>query len=104
MKHNFYLVRDVVSTSILSSGFAPTDGAFMRDSMSAILRYRPLNELEYYQVGSFDDSSLEIVPCPARKCSNDAYKFPETDTKKLSKDDILALAKTLESSDTASKE
>ena len=99
MKQTVYLVRDVVSGSILATGFAPTDGAFMRDSMAAVLRYRPINELEYYAVGEFDDSSLELVSIPKRKCANDAYKFPETETKKLSKEELLKLASMIQANE-----
>lgn len=101
MTQNVYVVRDIVSTQILALGFAPTDGAFMRDTMSAILRMRPISELEFYQVGTFDDVDGSIIPVDRRKCSNDSYKFPETNSKKLTREDILALASSLQNESTS---
>ena len=58
-----------------------------------------INELEYYAVGEFDDSNLELVSIPKRKCANDAYKFPETETKKLSKEELLKLASMIQANE-----
>lgn len=96
MVHKVYVVLDKVSGSVLSLSMAPTDGAFMRDTISGLLRFRPLDELEYRQVAEFDLESFAITPVSQRICKNDAYKMPETDTKKLSKEDIIALANQLQ--------
>lgn len=103
MKHNVYYVRDKVSGSTLGLGYAPTDGAFMRDTMSAFLRYRLLDELEYYHIAYFDDDNHSIQSIETRICSNDAYKFPETNTKSLTKDDVISLAQELQKSSAISK-
>lgn len=100
MKHNLYVIRDVVSGQSLGLGYAPTDGAFMRDTLATFLRMRPLNELEYYNVGSYDDESMEITSSPKTKCSNEAYKYPETRSKSLSAEDVKRLAEQLQANET----
>lgn len=95
-KQNLYIVRDIISNTTLSISIAPTDGAFMRDVLPSVLQSRRMDDIEYCQVGFYDLSTFSVEPCPLRVCPKDAYKFPETTTRKLTKDEIIALAKQLE--------
>lgn len=100
MLMNVYVVHDCVAGQVVGIGYAPTDGAFMRDGMLPYLRIRQKEELEYYKIGTLDLDSFDLVPCPRVKCSMEAYKFPETKSQSLSADDIKKLAAQLQSSDT----
>lgn len=95
MIFNLYSVRDVISGQHIMIGFAPTDGAFIRDNLSSILRLRRIEELEYYKIGTYDDLEGKVISCDKVLCSFDSYKFPETQSKSLSKEDILKLADTI---------
>lgn len=97
MLFNVYGVRDVVSGSFIGVGFSETDGAFMRDGLRNFLQVRPLDELEYYKIGTFDNLEGVLTHVDKVLCSKDAYKFPEAPAKSLSKEDILALASQLQS-------
>lgn len=92
MKQNLYVIRDVVSDSIITIGAAPTDGAFVRDCIAPVLRYKQLSELEYYQIGVWNVESYTVESSPKRLCSMDAYKFPENNTRSLSAEEIQKLA------------
>lgn len=92
MTQNIYIVRDKVANTTLSMSIAPTDGAFMRDVLPSVLQLRQLSEIEYIQIGEFDTESFTLSSVPSRICPMDAYKFPETNTKQLTEDDILKLA------------
>lgn len=97
MTQNIYIVRDKVSNTTLSMSIAPTDGAFMRDVLPSVLQLRKMDEIEYCQIGTYDTESFTLSVVPSRICPMDAYKFPETDTKSLSEDDILRLAQQITS-------
>lgn len=95
MTFNLYSVRDVISGQHIMIGYAPTDGAFLRDNLAGLLRIRRIEELEYYKIGTYDDLEGKVVPCDKVLCSFDSYKFPEVNSKALTKEDILKLADTI---------
>lgn len=96
MKFNLYSIRDVVSGTYIGIGFAETDGAFMRDTLQRFLQIRPLDELEYYQVGEFNSDDGKVFAVEKRECSKDSYKFPEAPARQMTKEDVIALANELE--------
>lgn len=97
MKQNIYIVRDKVSNSTLSMSVAPTDGAFMRDVLPAVLQQRVMSDIEYIQIGEYDTDNFTLNSVPSRICPMDAYKFPESQSRKLSPDEILQLANAIKS-------
>lgn len=103
MKQNVYIVRDKVSNTTLSISISPTDGAFMRDILPNVFSMRPKDDVEYAQIAFYDTETFSITPCPMRICSMEAYKFPETESKKLSSDEIIALADRLRGSNSDSQ-
>lgn len=96
MEQNVYIVRDKVANTTLSISIAPTDGAFMRDVLPSVFQMRPKEDIEYVQIAVYDMDSCTIKPVPSRVCPMDAYKFPETNTRKLSPEEIIELAARLQ--------
>ena len=92
MVQNIYKLWDKVSNSTITIGAAPTDGAYMRAVFPQWTRVHQLEDLAYYQIGTWNPDTDEIKSVPPRLCSMDAYKFPENTTRPLSAEDIKKLA------------
>lgn len=92
MVHNIYKLWDKVSKSTILLGTAPTDGAFLRDTLGQWLRMRRIEDLSYYKIGTWNPDTDEIVGCAPEVCSMDAYKFPENKSQSLSAEDVKKLA------------
>lgn len=104
MEQNVYIVRDKVANTTLSISIAPTDGAFMRDVLPSVFQMRQKEDIEYIQVATFDMDTCTLKPIPSRVCPMDAYKFPETTTRKLSPEEIIELANRLQNPAEKSKD
>lgn len=95
MTFNLYTVRDIVADDCISVGFASSDGAYIRDALPPILSYRRKEDLEVYKIGTFDSSVGYVSPVDKVAVSWDSYKFPENNTKTLTKEQIIELANRL---------
>lgn len=93
MKRNLYVLRDHVSGDFILASSATTDGAFVRDVIAGFVTpFRPLNEFEYYKVGTIDDTNGMLEYTGYERCDNNAYKLPENKTRPLTAEEIERLA------------
>lgn len=74
---NVYCVRDSVADDSFVTFTALNDAMAIRDNLPALSRVRPVKDLIFYCVGSFDSVSMVLSACPPRQVSLDSYKFPE---------------------------
>lgn len=71
-----YSIFDKVQNKFISMSIAETDEMFVRTATFPALMDRPLNDIEFYCVGLFDDDLGLIKPCHPRLVALDCYKFP----------------------------
>lgn len=75
---NVYGVFDKIEGEYLTIFYAKNDGLAIRQNLPALSRVRPVEDLAFYQIGTFSADSGEIKACPARFVPEDSYKFPES--------------------------
>lgn len=92
MKHNVYQLRDLISNSVLLIGMAPTDGAFIRDTVSQVYSKYRIHEAEVSQIGTFDVETSKLEACPLRICDINSYKRPEMPVQPMREQDVAAVA------------
>lgn len=80
---NVYGLFDKVANHFVSINTEESDEMFVRNNIYSILMDFPLNDVEYYQLGKFDETLGMILPCRPRLCSWDCYKFPKTRADKI---------------------
>lgn len=76
--HKLYGVVDKIDGEYLTVFHAKNDGMAIRSNLPALSRVRPVDDLEFYQIGTFDENSGLVSACPPRSVPKDSYKFPET--------------------------
>lgn len=91
MTMNVYTLKDVISNQTLLLGMAPTDGAFIRDTVAQICSKYRLHEYQVYKVGTFDTDTLMLSPLSASAVSMDSYKYPETPVQPMKPEDVVKL-------------
>lgn len=92
MVQNLYKLWDKVSNSPIDVGAASTDGAYMRSAFPQWTRVHRLEDLAYYQIGTWNPDTDEVKSVSPRLCPMDAYKFPENTSRALSSEEIRKLA------------
>lgn len=93
MERNIYCLRDIISHNVVMIGDASTDGEFVRNVFPSLRAAgRNLDDLQYFQIASYDVESMAVIPCSARLGKNDAYKFPEVHSRQLTAEEIQKLA------------
>lgn len=76
--YNVYGVFDKIEKEYLSIFYAKNDGLAIRQNLPALSRVRPVQDLEFYQIGTFSADSGAITSCDPRFVPEDSYKFPES--------------------------
>lgn len=79
MVTNVYSVRDVVADDCFLTFHSKNDGMAIRDNLPALSRVRPLQDLRFYCVGSYDTEKMILEPLEPRFVPLDSYKFPENE-------------------------
>lgn len=80
---NIYGVFDKVANRFISISTATSDEMFVRDNIYSILMDFALVDVEYYQIGQFDDTLGIILPIRPRLCDWESYKFPKSRADKV---------------------
>lgn len=83
-----YSLFDKVAKRFVSTTIAESDEMFVRSSLYAICMDYPINDVEYYCVGQFDNELGLIKPCQPRLCSWESYKFPKS---RMDKENFLTI-------------
>lgn len=93
---NIYSLYDKVAKRHLSLTICESDEVFVRQSLLPILMDYALEDVEFFQVGVFDNESGLIKPCVPRRCDWDCYKFPRDRGRKndfLTMEDLIKFAR-----------
>lgn len=88
-----FSVKDKVRGKFISCTIADSEQMFVRVGLSSILMDYPINDVEFYCIGDFDEDLGIIKPCVPRLCDWNCYKFPET---RRSTDKFLTIDKIAE--------
>lgn len=80
---NVYCVFDKVSDSAIVIGTAPTDGAFVRQNLPYLSKVNEnyVSDYEIFKVGTFKESTMELVGSSPIAVSWESYNNPETTAK-----------------------
>lgn len=84
-----FSLYDKVAKKFVSTTVAESEQMFVRTCLYPVLMDYPLNDVEFYCVGEFDNDLGLIKPCQPRLCDWECYKFPET---RISKEKFLDIA------------
>lgn len=72
-----YSLYDKQGDRHLSVTMALSDSDFVRSSLFAILMDYPIQDVEFYCLGYFDDQTGLLMPTSPRKGDWNCYRFPE---------------------------
>lgn len=84
---NVYALRDVVANDTKTVFHMKTDGLAVRSILPVYAPKFPLKDLILYQIGTYNDDTMEITPVPVRVVSWDCYKFPQENVN--NSDDVI---------------
>lgn len=79
-----YSVRDVITGQSTFIQLAHNHCAAIRDLFPVVSRGYPLKDVELYEIGKFDENSLEITPCEPVLIPWSDYQFPVSQAENLS--------------------
>lgn len=77
-KFNLYGVFDKVSKHYIHTYFNSSDEDFIRLYLPEVILKVALRDLEVHQIGTINDVTGIIEPCPIRKVTLNCYKFPKS--------------------------
>lgn len=80
---NVYGLFDKIANRYVSLTLEESDEMYVRNNVFGILMDYPLNDIEYHQLGKFDETLGIILPCRPRVCDWECYKFPKSRADKL---------------------
>lgn len=78
---NVYCVYDTIGKNCICTFQSANDGVAVRENAPALSRVAPLGDLRLNLIGTLDEETLQITPCPPTVVSWDSYKYPETPLK-----------------------
>lgn len=90
-----FSLKDKVRDKFISCTLADSEQMFVRTALPSILMDYPINDVDFYCIGEFDEDTGLIKPFVPRLCDWECYKFPET---RNSKDKFLTIDKIAEMS------
>ena len=79
-----YSVRDVVTGQSTFIQLAHNQQAAIRDLFPVVSRAYPLKDVELFEIGTFDENTLKIVPCNPVLIPWSDYQFPVSQAENLS--------------------
>lgn len=74
---NLYALRDVVADETKTVFFMKTDGLAVRSILPVYAPKFPLQDLKLYCIGTYNDTTMEVISTPNRLIDWDCYKFPQ---------------------------
>lgn len=77
-KFNLYGVYDKVSKHYIHTYFNSSDEDFIRLYLPEVILKVALRDLEVHKLGTINDVTGVIEPCPKRKITLNCYKFPKS--------------------------
>lgn len=80
---NVYGLFDKVANRYVSVTIEESDEMYVRNNLFGVLMDYPLNDVEFHQLGKFDETVGVILPCRPRMCNWECYKFPKSRADKL---------------------
>lgn len=86
---NVYALRDVVANDTKTVFHMKTDGLAVRSILPVYAPKFPLKDLVLYQIGTYNDDTMEITAVPVRVVSWDSYKFPQENVNNNNNDDTV---------------
>lgn len=83
-----YSIYDKVSQRYFMPLLAETDGSAIRENLLFATRMKPIDDIEMYQLGDFDQETGLVTSLDnPRKVDFDSYKFPENVAKVIKQTD-----------------
>lgn len=79
-----YSVRDAITGQSTFIQLAHNSQSAIRDLFPVVSRAYPLKDVELFEIGQFDENSLEIIPCEPVLIPWSDYQFPVSQAENLS--------------------
>ena len=84
MENKVFAIFDNVTGSCMTISASPTPQSFVRENIKFITSVRPLRDLDFYEIGTINNQTLELVPYSEKILRSwDCYKVPMSKAESL---------------------